>query len=230
MILAAGRGERMRPLTDQTPKSLLRVQGQTLIDRHLSALAQAGFTHVCINLGHLGHLIREHVGDGQQFNLNIRYAQEPEGALETAGGIVTAHPWSDERQTDGDPFLVVNADVFTDFDFNLVHDQARDLRHHKALAHLILVPNPPQHPEGDFSLQTSPGWVAHPQPGQNMTFSGIGIYEPELFQELSPNLRAPLAPLLKKIIAQQCCRGAWHLGRWSDVGTPERLAALNLTT
>jgi MurNAc alpha-1-phosphate uridylyltransferase len=228
MILAAGRGERMRPLTDHTPKSLLTVHGQTLIDRHLKNLAQAGFMHVVINLGHLGDQIKAHVGSGQSLGMRIRYSEEPPGALETAGGIALGKPWqTQEGVISPDPFLVINADVFTDWSANAAHTMAADLKAHGALAHLVLVPNPPQHLAGDFGLLATPGWIARKTIDNSLTFSGIGVYDPVMFNPLTPGLKAPLAPMLFDLIDRKACRGSQHWGQWNDVGTPERLKSLN---
>jgi N-acetyl-alpha-D-muramate 1-phosphate uridylyltransferase len=228
MILAAGRGERMRPLTDHTPKSLLTVNGQALIDRHLIALSQAGFQHVVINLGHLGAQIKAHVGSGQALGLSIRYSQEPEGALETAGGIALAKPWQTAAgENNPAPFLVINADVYTDWPASAAHTMAADLKDHHAQAHLVLVANPPQHPAGDFGLTQTPGWVTRKTIDNHLTFSGIGVYDPIMFNPLTPGVKAPLAPMLFDLIDRKACRGSAHTGQWNDVGTPERLANLN---
>jgi len=222
MVLAAGRGERMRPLTDRTPKPLLKVKGQPLIAWHLQALAQAGFAHVVINLAHLGEQIQEFIGDGSRFNLNVRYSIEPEGALETAGGIATARPWCDANDQKLDsPFLVINADIFTDWPVQSAFAIRNAMQSNKTspparLAHLVLVDNPTHHPEGDFDLL-----------GPRLTFSGIGVYDPVMFDPIAPHTSAALAPLLRQAIAQGRCSAEHHHGQWSDVGTPERLAALN---
>ena len=228
MILAAGRGERMRPLTDHTPKSLLEVKGTALIDRHLAALAHAGIQNVVINLGHLGDKIKQHVGQGAAFNLKIRYSQEPEGALETAGGIALARPWADDQgQINPAPFLVINADVYTDWPAHEAHLLAADLLKNKAKAHLVLISNPPHHPAGDFGLDHSPGWLVPKNAARSLTFSGIGVYDPSMFDALTPGIKAPLAPMLFALMAQQACRATHYSGMWADVGTPERLNALN---
>jgi N-acetyl-alpha-D-muramate 1-phosphate uridylyltransferase len=228
MILAAGRGERMRPLTDHTPKSLLTVKGITLIDRHLAALARAGFEDVVINLGHLGEKIKHHVGQGEAFNLKIRYSQEPPGALETAGGIALARPWINAQgQINPQPFLVINADVYTDWPAEEAHRLASDLQDQQAKAHLVLIANPPHHPAGDFGLEQSPGWLIPKTAAASLTFSGIGVYDPSMFTALTPGIKAPLAPMLFELMAQQACRATHYHGMWADVGTPERLAALN---
>lgn len=212
MILAAGRGERMRPLTDVTPKPLLPVAGKPLIVWHLERLARAGFRDIVINHAHLGDQIEALLGDGAAWGARIAYSAEPQGALETAGGIANALPLLGDA-----PFLVVNGDIFCDWDF------AR-ARSGNALAHLVLVDNPPHHPEGDFALdgaKVSAGGTAR------LTFSGIGIYRPELFAGIACGEPAKLAPLLRDAITAGRVTGEHHRGRWEDVGTPERLAALD---
>lgn len=212
MILAAGRGERMRPLTDVTPKPLLPVAGKPLIVWHLERLARAGFRDIVINHAHLGDQIEALLGDGAAWGARIAYSAEPQGALETAGGIANALPLLGDA-----PFLVVNGDIFCDWDF------AR-ARSGNALAHLVLVDNPPHHPEGDFALdgaKVSAGGTAR------LTFSGIGIYRPELFAGIACGEPAKLAPLLRDAITAGRVTGEYHRGRWEDVGTPERLAALD---
>lgn len=241
MVLAAGRGERMRPLTDTTPKPMLRVKGLPLIEWHLRALAKAGIVEVVINLAHLGEQIREHVGAGEQFGLHVRYSQEPAGALETAGGIAQARPWIDHlgRHSPG-PFLVINADIFTDWPVQqaLAIGQAwRDQAVNEPFpasggrCHLILVDNPAHHPQGDFGLgpPTNPGTArvtGRPAQG-SLTFSGIGVYDPEVFADITAGARAALAPLLHQAVAEGRCTGSHYQGMWCDVGTPERLAQLN---
>lgn len=215
MILAAGRGERMRPLTDHTPKALLQVGGQPLVLRLVQALRQAGVHDLVINLAHLGERIAEALGDGESLGVRIRYSREAE-ALETAGGIAQALPLLGTA-----PFLAVNADVCTDYDFSGAVAAARQLPQRAALAHLVLVPNPPHHPEGDFGLVagrlTAEGETRH-------TFSGIGAYQPALFAGVAPGTRARLADLLYAGIAQGQVSGELYRGYWQDIGTPERLA------
>lgn len=217
MILAAGRGERMRPLTDHTPKPLLPAGGKPLIVWHLERLAAAGFAEVVINHAHLGQQIEDSLGDGSRWGLTLRYSPEGATGLETAGGIAHAM----HRQLLGDaPFLVVNGDVFCDWDFA----RARQFELGQGLAHLVLVDNPPQHPGGDFALEGD--LVANL--GQTaLTFAGIGIYAPELFDQLPDNTPAKLAPLLRAAADLGCVTGEHHRGDWVDVGTPERLAALD---
>jgi len=212
MILAAGRGERLRPLTDHTPKPLLPVRGKPLIVWHLEALARAGVRDVVINLAWLGEQIRCALGSGERFGMTVRYSAEPAGALETGGGIVQALPL-----LGSEPFILVNGDIHTDFDVATL----RIAPH--ALAHLVMVPNPPQHPRGDFAL------VDHDlreQDGTRLTYCGIGLYRPQLFDGCTPG-RFPLLPLQRRAIAAGRLQGELYRGHWTDVGTVERLAALN---
>ncbi len=209
MILAAGRGERLRPLTDTRPKPLLEVEAKPLIVYHLEALARAGFTEIVINLSWLGEQIRSRLGGGDEFGLSIEYSEEPT-ALETAGGIVQALPLLGER------FVVVNADIFTDFDF------AR-LRSIDSLAHLVLVDNPDHNDGGDFSLLDAT--VGNDDSGRH-TFSGIAQYHRDFFADLRPGKQA-LAPLLRAAAANGQVSGELFQGKWIDIGTAERLQALN---
>jgi MurNAc alpha-1-phosphate uridylyltransferase len=212
MVLAAGRGERLRPLTDHTPKPLLLVRGKPLIGWHLEALARAGVREVVINLAWLGALIHDAVGGGERYGLHVQYSVEPDGALETGGGILQALPLLGDA-----PFIVVNGDTFTDLDFARLKPAPR------ALAQLLLVPNPPQHPGGDFALQS--GRVL--EAGEpRYTYSGIGVFHPALFAGRAPG-RFPLRPLLSAASAAGRLHGELFLGRWTDVGTVERLEALN---
>jgi len=211
MILAAGRGERLRPITDNIPKPLVKVRGKALIQYHVEALVAAGFTDLVINHAWHGEQIEQALGDGSRFGAAIQYS--PEGkALETGGGIYKALPLLGEN-----PFLVVNGDVFTDFPFaELVNQPSK-------LVHLVLVPNPPQHPKGDFSLQGN----EVKREGSNMyTFSGIGVYSPDLFKECQPGAFS-LAPLLFNAIERSEMTGQLYGGVWEDVGTVERLEKLN---
>ncbi|MET0291762.1 MAG: N-acetylmuramate alpha-1-phosphate uridylyltransferase MurU [Steroidobacteraceae bacterium] len=211
MLLAAGRGERMRPLTDRTPKPLLPVGGQPLIAWHLRALASAGFRDVVINLSWLGAQIPAALGDGREFGLRIAYSDEGEPPLETGGGIERALPLLAPG-----PFLLVNGDVFTDVDFaslRLPED---------SLAHLVLVPNPAHHPRGDFHLDG--GRIVEDR-GERLTYSGIAILHPDLLAGVTPG-RFPLLPWLQRARASGRLTGQAHRGYWLDVGTPERLAAL----
>lgn len=213
MILAAGRGERMRPLTDHTPKPLLTVGGRPLIEYHLRALAEAGFTEVIVNLSHLGALVQQAVGEGAGFGITVHYCHEGEPPLETGGGIFNALPLLGDQ-----PFLVVNGDVWTDFPFATLRHPLR------GLAHLVLVDNPPQHPAGDFVLQGKQVVADHTLAA--LTFSGIGVYSPRLFDGCRPG-RFPLAPLLRKAMAAGAVTGEHFTGHWFDVGTPERLQRLD---
>ena len=214
MILAAGRGERMRPLTDHTPKPLLPVGGKPLIVWHLERLSYAGFREVIINHAHLGSQIEAALGNGQRWGLSIRYSAEMI-ALETAGGIANALPLLGEQ-----PFLVVNSDVFTDVDFNKLENAL----HKDKLAHLILVDNPPQHPDGDFSLDNDQLAL---DGARRLTFSGIAVYHPALFADVEQGHAAKLAPLLRRAISQGLASAEHYQGKWYDIGTPERLHDLN---
>ena len=212
MILAAGRGERMRPLTDDTPKPLLRIGGQTLIEHQVHALVQAGIHELVINHSHLGEQIESALGDGNAYGVEIRYSHEPPPALETGGGIFNALPLLGDA-----PFLVVNADVWTDFPLGELPEQI------EGLAHLVLIDNPEHHPQGDFSL--SAGRVSQTGPAM-LTFSGIGVYSPRLFEGSSPGA-FPLAPLLRQAMNAGLVSGEHYTGSWFDIGTPERLEAVN---
>jgi MurNAc alpha-1-phosphate uridylyltransferase len=213
MILAAGRGERMRPLTDATPKPLLEVGGKPLIAWLIEALARAGFHELVINVSHLGARVESALGDGRRWNMRIRYSHELE-ALETAGGIANALPLLGP-----DPFVVVNGDVHTDFDFSTLTPPQGD-----ALAHLVLIDNPSHHPAGDFALQN--GRIAL-DGAQRYTFSGIGVYDPPLFAGIPAGTKCQLAAVLKPNIAAGRVSGEHFAGRWCDVGTPDRLKALD---
>ncbi len=213
MILAAGHGTRMRPLTDHTPKPLLMAGGKPLIVWHIEKLAQAGFTDIVINLAWLGWQIPEALGDGSRWSVRLHYSDEQhEGALETAGGIVKALPL-----LGSEAFLVVNGDVWCDYPCLPYPLAEHDL------AHLVLVNNPAHHPTGDFALQH--GRVS--SDGEpRYTFSGIGYYRPELFAALTYG-KNPLAPLLRTAMQQGHVSGEWFGGDWRDIGTPERLATLD---
>jgi MurNAc alpha-1-phosphate uridylyltransferase len=212
MILAAGRGERLRPLTDTTPKPLLAVRGRPLIERHVLALVGAGITRIVVNLAWLGPRIREYLGDGARYGASISYSDEQPRALETGGGIFRALP----RLQPG-PFAVVNGDVYTDFPFDTLRVAA------DCDAHLVLVPNPPAHPCGDFGLERG---HAVAQSAQRYTFSGIAAYRSEFFAGCSDGT-FPLKPLLLRSMAAGRCSAELYTGVWEDVGTPERLHALN---
>lgn len=225
MLLAAGRGERMRPLTDHTPKPLLEVGGKALIVRHIESLVRAGIRDLVINHAHLGAQIETALGDGSRFGAHIRYSPEAQ-ALETAGGIANALPLLGD-----DAFAVVNSDVFCDYDFARLHERAAGLKANGDAAHLVLVDNPPQHPDGDFGLADSrvsdPRSSALSSQSSTLTFSGIGIYQPALFRGIPRGGIAPLAPLLRAQIALGKVSGERHRGLWVDVGTPQRLAELD---
>lgn len=212
MILAAGRGERMRPLTDHTPKPLLAVAGRPLIGWHLQRLAQAGVADVVINLAWLGERIAEYVGDGSHWGLRVHYSREGRKGLETGGGIARALPLLGDA-----PFLVINGDVWCDY------DPAPLLQPTDVLAHLVLVPNPEHNSDGDFGLV---GDRVVNAGGERLTFSGIGVYDPVLFHK-HPEGAFRLAPLLRDAADRGRVSGDCYRGAWCDVGTPERLQALN---
>jgi len=214
MILAAGRGERMRPLSDAMPKCLLEVRGKPLIAWLIEALVRSGVREIVINHAHLGHLIEAALGDGRAFGVSIRYSPEVQ-ALETAGGIAKALPLLGPS-----PFLAVNSDIFCDFDFSGLVTRALG-RH---LAHLVLVANPSHHPQGDFALHES---LVSEAGGPKLTFSGIGLYRPELFASVKPGSKGQIAPLLRAAMGRALVSGQLHGGEWHDVGTPQRLAELN---
>lgn len=218
MILAAGRGERMRPLTDHTPKPLLPVGGQPLIAWHIQRLAAAGFGDIVINHAWLGEKIETALGDGSRYGVRLAYSREAT-ALETAGGIATALPLLGEA-----PFLVVNGDVLTDVDFAALRPTLAALDDKQHLAHLLLVANPAHHPGGDFGLLADGRLSANAADGIGLTFSGIGLYHPALFASTPAQQPAKLAPLLRAAMARGQISGARHDGLWLDVGTVERLA------
>lgn len=213
MVLAAGRGERMRPLTDTTPKPLLQVGAEPLIGWHLRRLAAAGVRRVVVNHAHLGAQIEARLGDGAAWGVQLAYSAEPR-ALETAGGIATALPLLGEG-----PFMVVNGDVYTDYPFARLLARAPQLDADGVLAHLVLVANPEHNPKGDFALDAD-GRV-HDAPG--LTFSGIGVYHPALFADTPAHVPAKLAPLLRAAMARGQVSGECWDGQWLDVGTPARL-------
>lgn len=207
----------MRPLTDHTPKPLLEVGGKPLIVWHIDRLARAGITELVINHAHLGGQIEAALGDGKMFGVNIQYSQES-SALETAGGIANAMHLLDDA-----PFAVINADIYCDYDFAQLTVHASALGSSSDMAHLVLVNNPEQHPHGDFGLLHGRINDALPK----MTFSGIGIYKPMLFQHIPRGAIAPLAPLLRAQIALNKVSGEHYGGHWVDVGTPQRLQQLD---
>ncbi|MDD5461146.1 MAG: nucleotidyltransferase family protein [Methylococcales bacterium] len=213
MILAAGRGERMRPLTDHVPKPLLPFAGRTIIEHTIIQLVSAGFHDIIINHAHLGKQIEEKLGTGHQHGASIRFSPEGEQALETAGGIINALPLLGDEA-----FLVVNGDIATDFPFAELKNRTIDL------AHLVLVDNPEHHPQGDFGLDSA-GKVTTSN-AQQFTFSGIGLYRPELFLNIPPGV-SKLGPLLLQAIANQSVSGQKYNGFWMDIGTPQRLQELD---
>ncbi len=215
MILAAGRGERMRPLTDHLPKPLLPVGGKALIEHHLDALARAGFVEIVINHAWLGDKIEAALGDGQHYGVRLRYSAEQAGALETAGGIRQALPLLGDE-----PFVVINGDVLTDYPFAKLRGALATAH----LAHLVLVPNPAQHPQGDFALKAG---LACSEGPNKLTFSGIGVYRPAFFREV-PAGPQKLAPFLRAAMARQQVSAECYDGYWADIGTPQRLAAADL--
>jgi MurNAc alpha-1-phosphate uridylyltransferase len=224
MILAAGRGERMRPLTDHTPKPLLSVGGKPLLVWHIERLRAAGFSHIVVNHAHLGQQIEDALGNGAALGVSIEYSREV-SALETAGGIATALPLIEE-----DVFPVVNGDIYCEFDFARLAGPLARLAAGHDQAHLVLVDNPPHHPKGDFVLDgarlknADAPLTAHPS---RLTFSGIGAYHRALFAHTPAGEKAPLAPLLRLAIDAGRVSGEHFAGRWEDVGTPARLAALD---
>jgi MurNAc alpha-1-phosphate uridylyltransferase len=221
LVFCAGLGERMRPLTDTTPKPLLEVGGKRLIEWHLEKLAAAGIVDVVVNTSWLAGQFQPALGDGSRWNLRIAYSHEGPAPLETGGGMLHALP----LLGDG-PFVAVNGDIWTDHDFSSLPCEPA------GLAHLVLVDNPPHHPEGDFSLDDA--GLLHEGPPPRLTFSGIGVYRPELLTGHRPPApaadggppRFKLAPLLRQAMARGLVTGQHHTGRWTDVGTPERLRQL----
>ena len=213
MILAAGRGERMRPLTDHTPKPLLLVAGKPIIEHTITQLVTAGFTDIVINHAHLGEQIETTLGNGQALGASICYSPEGKQGLETAGGIINALLLLGDE-----PFLVVNGDIATDFDFSSLKNV------HVDLAHIVLVPNPDHHPKGDFGIDDT--GLVNEQASEQLTFSGIGLYSPKLFHNLPAGSRK-LGPLLRLAMVKQHVSGQKFSGFWIDIGTPERLQELN---
>jgi MurNAc alpha-1-phosphate uridylyltransferase len=215
MILAAGRGERMMPLTKNTPKSLIKVKDLTLIEYSINALKKSNIIDIVINIAYLGKQIKFYLGDGSKFGVNIAYSDESSGALETAGGIIKALPLLGIK-----PFIVINSDVLCDYDLSKLTLPVG------SLAHLVLIDNPPHNPNGDFSLVNN-HQVTNVH-GQSYTFSGIGIYHPDLFKShLEFEQKLPLYPILKEAIANGKLSGEHYDGYWQDVGTPERLELAN---
>ncbi len=221
MILAAGRGERMRPLTDHTPKPLLQAGGKPLIVWHIERLVRAGITDLVINHAHLGAQIEQALGDGSQFGARIRYSPETV-ALETAGGIAYALSLLGDE-----PFAVVNGDVYCDYDFARLPVLADRLKNNRDNAHLVLVNNPSHHPRGDFMLHEERVLPANAEADTLLTFSGLGLYQPALFGHIVRGSKAPLAPLLRQQIALDKVSGDYYRGMWVEVGTPQRLDELD---
>jgi MurNAc alpha-1-phosphate uridylyltransferase len=215
IILAAGRGERMQPLTNTTPKPLLKAGGKRLIEHTIEALVDAGFNDIVINYAHLGEQFPSALGDGSRYNAAIQYSNELAGRLETAGGIANALPLLGDE-----PFLVVNGDIWTDYPFHQL--QAISLNSN-LLCHLVLVNNPEHNPTGDFALNSG---LLMASGEQKFTYSGVGVYHPVLFVGLKPEPK-PLKPLLMKAIEAQQASGEIYTGQWSDIGTVERLEALD---
>jgi N-acetyl-alpha-D-muramate 1-phosphate uridylyltransferase len=213
MILAAGRGERMRPLTDVTPKPLLPVGGKTIIEHTLIQLVSSGFKEIIINHAHLGQQIEDYLGDGQRYGATIQYSPEGEQGLETAGGIINALPL-----LGNEVFMVVNGDIATNFPFEILLNQSVDL------AHIVLVNNPLHHEHGDFGLE--PNGRVTLNSVEKFTFSGIGLYHPDLFKDI-PFGSSKLGSLLRQAMSEQRVSGQKFSGFWMDIGTPERLETLN---
>lgn len=222
MILAAGRGQRMRPLTDTTPKPLLNVGGKPLIVWHIERLAATGFNDIIINHAWLGKQIETTLGSGHQWGVRIRYSPEPQ-PLETAGGIAQALPYLGKQ-----PFLVVNSDIWCDWDPSQAPTLAKKITQNNKLAWLLLVNNPEHNPDGDFptSLLETNNKTDQAKPPTKLTFAGIGIYQAALFDQIAPQQAARLAPLLHQAIAKHQIIGDHYQGNWHDIGTPQRLQQL----
>ena len=217
MLLAAGRGERLRPITDDIPKALVEAGGKPLIGWHLERLARAGFREAVINVSHLGERIVERLGDGRGYSLRLRYSREPE-RLETAGGIANALPL-----LGADPFLLVNADVYCECDFARLREMGPAMGRAPLLAHLVLVPNPPHRAEGDFSLHRG---AVGDQPSPRYTYAGVALMKPAMVAPVKPGEKAALGPLLREAAKRRQIGGELYEGLWQDVGTIERLAEL----
>lgn len=218
MILAAGRGERMRPLTDTCPKPLLAAGGRSLMEWHLLRLAQAGFRDVVINHAHLGWMLERALEDGRRFGLRILWSPEGE-ALETAGGVAHALAMLGDA-----PFLLVNGDIHCDFDFARAREIATNMNARALAGCCVMVPNPSHHPEGDFVLRDG---LLSQASGQRLTFSGISVWRPDVFAQVPRRSPQKLRPLLDALMAQQRLGAELHQGLWTDVGTPQRLAELD---
>lgn len=216
MILAAGRGERLRPLTDTCPKPLISLGYETLIERHIRRLHQVGIEYIVINTAWLGYKIEQHLGDGAKYGVQIQYSHEMQGCLETAGGIATALPLLGDA-----PFIVINGDIFSDIDFNAVKNQADALSHNRKIAaHLWLVENPSHHPNGDFAIDDG---LLLKDGMPKYTFSGVAVYRPEFFDGVDAHIKRPLAPLLFTAATQRRISATVMTEYWLDVGTIERL-------
>jgi len=212
MILAAGRGERLRPLTDTVPKSLVEVQGKSLLERHLENVRRSGIEDVVINLGWFGEQIVDRVGAGSMYGLNVSYSNEHDDILETGGGIHKALPLLGDK-----PFLVVNADVYTDMPIPDVSLSRRDM------GHLVMVPSPPYRDGGDFDVED--GRIRNGE-SQKLTFSGVAVYRPEFFTGCEAG-RFSIVPMLREAADEDLLQGSIYAGMWADVGTPERLADID---
>ncbi|NLC36451.1 MAG: nucleotidyltransferase family protein [Alcaligenaceae bacterium] len=221
MILAAGRGQRMRPLTDHTPKPLLKVGGKPLIVWHIEKLVAAGLRDIVINCAWLGQRLQAALGNGESYGARLIWSPE-DPALETAGGIAHALP-----HLGSDPFLVVNGDIWCDWDFRQASERAAQVSNAQALAWLLLVDNPPHHTQGDFCLNAAGYIQRRSATHDSLTFSGIGVYQPRFFATISGQEPAPLAPLLHEAVQTQSLIGSRHTGQWLDIGTPERLQHLD---
>ena len=226
MILAAGRGVRMRPMTDNLPKPLLCVGNRALIEHHIENLAHAGFVDIVINHAYLGEMIETALGDGSRYGVNICYSPETI-ALETAGGIVKALPLLDSKNGDElaeQPFLVVNADIYCEFKFAELLPILRQMRKGIDTAHLVMVNNQEHHPDGDFFLDSGRLLSIG---NERLTFSGISVYKPSFFNGIKPGIVSKLAPKLCQAITEGSVSGEHYKGVWIDVGTPERLHRLD---
>jgi MurNAc alpha-1-phosphate uridylyltransferase len=211
MILAAGRGERLRPLTDRIPKPLIEVAGKPLLEHHIQALSESGFTEIVINQGHLGDQLPAVIGDGGRWGVTVHWSNEQPEALETGGGIYKALPLLGPS-----PFLVVNADIWTDYPFKRLRAVKCDW------AHLVMIPNPAFKPQGDFALMQG---RVRDHGGKKQTFSGIAVYHPRLFKGCTPG-KFSVVPLLRATMENHLVTGELYEGRWVDIGTPERLRDL----
>ncbi|MDO4638185.1 MAG: nucleotidyltransferase family protein [Lautropia sp.] len=231
MLLAAGRGERMRPLTDHTPKPLLLAGGKPLIVWHLEKLAAAGFTEAVINCAWLGEQLPSRLGDGRAFGLDLHYSIETQ-ALETAGGIAQALPQLQQGMPEQSPFAVISSDIWSDADYACLHQAATPIRAGRRDCWCLMVENPPHHQRGDFllngeDLRLAPAQTS-PHPGQPaLTYAGIGVFSPRMFSGLAAGTRSPLRPWLEQAISAGRAAGSRHPGRWFDIGTPARLDELN---